>query len=84
MIVADEKWLHALAWGPAVVGHGLLPFLALAAAVTGFRRALRKRLNATREDADQAVFVLLAVAFVILTVTGVWFRGEGMTLTWPW
>jgi quinol-cytochrome oxidoreductase complex cytochrome b subunit len=84
LILADEKWLHALGWGPAVVGRGLLPFLVLAAGVTGFRLVLRRRLNATREDADQAVFVLLAVAFMVLTVTGVWFRGEGMALAWPW
>jgi hypothetical protein len=28
--------------------------------------------------------VLLAVAFAVLTLIGVWFRGEGMTLSWPW
>ena len=83
-IIADEKWLHSLAIGPTVVGHGLLPFLILAAGVVGFRLALRKRLGATREDADQAVFVLLAAGFAVLTTTGVWFRGEGMALVWPW
>jgi hypothetical protein len=30
------------------------------------------------------MFVLLAVAFVILTGTGVWFRGAGMALAGPW
>ena len=64
---------------PAVIGHGLVPFLVLAAAVLGFRLVLRKKLKATREDADQAVFVLLAVAFAIMTVTGVLVprRGHG-------
>ena len=23
-------------------------------------------------------------AFVVLTVTGIWFRGSGMALCWPW
>jgi quinol-cytochrome oxidoreductase complex cytochrome b subunit len=32
----------------------------------------------------QSVFVLLMVAFIILTITGIWFRGKGMMLIWPW
>ena len=35
------------------------------------------------DPAVQAVVVLLAVALLVLTVIGNWFRGEGMTLTWP-
>jgi hypothetical protein len=75
------EWLRSMA---PVVGQGLLPFLVLAAAVFGFRLILRKRLAASREDADQAVFVLLATAFAVLTMIAVWFRGEGMALVWPW
>ena len=84
LIIADEMWLQTTSWAPAVISHGLLPFLVLAAAVIGFRLVLRKQLNATREDADQAVFVLVGVAFMVLTITGVWFRGAGMALVWPW
>ncbi len=84
LIVADEMWLQTTAWAPSVISHGLLPCLVLAAVVVGFRMVLRKQLNATREDADQAVFVLLGVAFAVLTITGVWFRGAGMALVWPW
>ena len=40
----------------------------------------RRRLGATLNESVQAVAVLLAVAFAILTLTGVWFRGEGMAL----
>ena len=39
---------------------------------------------AARIEKVQALFVLLFVAFVILTVTGVWFRGPSMMLVWPW
>ena len=28
--------------------------------------------------------MLVAVAFAVLTLIGVWFRGEGMALVWPW
>ena len=84
LIIADEMWLQTTTWAPSVFSHGLLPFLVLAAAVVGFRMILRKKLDATREDADQAVFVLMGVAFAVLTITGVWFRGAGMALVWPW
>jgi hypothetical protein len=28
--------------------------------------------------------MFLLVSFVVLTITGVWFRGQGMVLAWPW
>jgi uncharacterized integral membrane protein len=45
---------------------------------------VRSRFGATRLEAAQALFVLLAVGFAVLTVTGIWFRGPGMKLVWPW
>ena len=30
------------------------------------------------------VFVLLAVSFITLTLIGIFFRGEGMALVFPW
>ena len=41
----------------------------------------------TRVDvlaAFAALFVFLAVAFAVMTATGIWFRGAGMRLAWPW
>jgi quinol-cytochrome oxidoreductase complex cytochrome b subunit len=45
---------------------------------------LRRRLGATLNEAVQALVVLLAVGLAVLTVIGVWFRGPGMALVWPW
>ena len=47
-------------------------------------RIVTRRFSASRAETVQAVFVLLAVGFAVLTVTGIWFRGEGMRLVWPW
>ncbi len=76
-----EGWLPGL---PPVIAQGLIPFGILTAAVVGFRWITKKFFGAMREDADQAVFVLLLVGFAVLTATAVWFRGEGMALGWPW
>jgi quinol-cytochrome oxidoreductase complex cytochrome b subunit len=64
--------------------RGLLPLAALLGALAGFVTVLRKRFRATTNEWTQAVLVLLAVAFAMLTVIGVYFRGEGMALAWPW
>ena len=67
-----------------VIGNGIIPTAGLLLVLGGFYAVLRKRLCATRNEAVQAVFTLCLTAFGVLTITGVWFRGEGMRLTFPW
>jgi hypothetical protein len=62
---------------------GVLPLAAIVAVGWGCFR-LARRSGATGAEAAQAVVVLLGVAFVVLTLIGVWFRGPGMALAWPW
>ncbi|HSG81255.1 MAG TPA: cytochrome b N-terminal domain-containing protein [Gemmatimonadota bacterium] len=86
-IVADELWIGSDGWLPGlppVIGVGLVPVTIMLAALLGFAWLLKKRYGATRDELIQTAFVLLATAFVVLTVTGVWFRGPGMALVWPW
>jgi quinol-cytochrome oxidoreductase complex cytochrome b subunit len=44
---------------------------------------MKRKFQASRLESVQAVFVFLAVGWVILTVTCVFFRGQGMKLRWP-
>jgi len=67
-----------------LVTHGVLPMLVLAVIVGFFYWALKWRFQASKNEAVQAVFILLLAAYAVLTVTGVWFRGAGMVLTVPW
>ncbi len=87
LVVADEALLGASgasAGGATLVTRGVLPVAALlAVCVLGFR-LLRSRLGATRLEAAQALFAFLAAVFVVLTLTGIWFRGPEMRLVWPW
>jgi quinol-cytochrome oxidoreductase complex cytochrome b subunit len=69
---------------PAVIGDGLIPFVLLLSAMALFYRILRRRFSASRNETVQTVFILLLTAFIIMTITGVWFRGAGMKLVWPW
>jgi len=67
---------------PNVVRNGLLPFLAMLAIGGSFYALARKRMSASKNEAVQAVFTLVMVSFVTLTVIGIWFRGAGMQLMW--
>jgi quinol-cytochrome oxidoreductase complex cytochrome b subunit len=69
---------------PAIVREGLLPFLMIWAGLFLFSRLLKKACGANKNERTQALFILLATAFGVLTVTNVWFRKEGMALAVPW
>ncbi len=86
-ILADEYVLNLgkrLPSLPQSVSNGLLPTGVLALMVLGFCGLIRRRYTASRIESVQAVFTLLTVGFVVLTVTGVFFRGASMRLAWPW
>jgi len=86
-IIADEFFIDFTAWlpgPPTVISNGLLPVVIVAVVVIGFYLLIKKKYAATKNEALQAVFVLLLVSFIILTLTGIWFRGQGMALSWPW
>jgi quinol-cytochrome oxidoreductase complex cytochrome b subunit len=86
-VVTDAALLGSSAaptGGATLVTRGLLPVAALLAACVAGLRLLRRRLGATRLEAVQAIFVFLATGFLVLTATGIWFRGAGMRLVWPW
>jgi quinol-cytochrome oxidoreductase complex cytochrome b subunit len=86
-ILLDEFAIGPGGWFPGtapVISNGLLPCTALVAAIVGFYSLLKKHFKASKNETVQAMFVLLVVGFTVLTVTGVWFRGAGMALVWPW
>ncbi len=87
LVLADAAILGAAgnpSGGAALLARGVLPTAALLLACGAAFRFVRSRFGATRLEATQALFVFLAVAFAVLTATGIWFRGTGMRLVWPW
>jgi len=86
-ILLDEFAIGPGGWLPGtapVIGSGFVPFAIFVAAIVAFYVFLKRVFSASKNETVQAIFVLLVVSFVILTITGVWFRGAGMTLVWPW
>jgi len=86
-VLVDEHLVGSDGWFPgaaSIVSNGVVPFALLIAGIAVYGMLLRKIFAPTRSEMVQTLFVLLFVAFVVLTATGVWFRGEGMSLVWPW
>lgn len=87
LILVDEFVVGPEGWWPGMppfVSHGAVPTVLTVLALAAFYWFTRKRLAASRNEAVQALFALLVACFLVLTVTGIWFRGEGMALVWPW
>jgi quinol-cytochrome oxidoreductase complex cytochrome b subunit len=85
-IIVDEFVIDFASWMPdlsPVVRNGILPTVFVLAGIIGFYWLVKKKYAATNNESIQSVFVLFVVAFTILTITGIWFRGAGMALMWP-
>jgi hypothetical protein len=85
-ILLDEYVIDFVAWIPGIpslLSNGVIPLAFILAGVWGFYSMMKRRHGASKEETVQMVFVFLLTAFVILTVTGIWFRGTAMKLAWP-
>jgi quinol-cytochrome oxidoreductase complex cytochrome b subunit len=85
-ILADEYVIDLAALMPSVpnfISNGLIPFVILLVGSFGFYVIIKRKYSATNNESIQALFVLFLFAFIIFTITGIWFRGTGMKLMWP-
>jgi len=75
------RWMP---WLPGAVSEGLVPVGIGLALLAALMASLRRSTGATKNEIVQAGFAALTTAFLVLTAAGIWFRGPGMALTWPW
>jgi drug/metabolite transporter (DMT)-like permease len=86
-ITADEFLINLTSWLPglpAEISNGLIPFILVTAVLYGFYVIMQKRYNASKAETMQALIIFIIVSFLVMTAAGIWFRGEGMLLSWPW
>jgi quinol-cytochrome oxidoreductase complex cytochrome b subunit len=86
-ILLDDFVIDFAAWMPGLppaISNGLVPLGIVLFGFYGFYMLLKRRYSAKRNEAIQMIFVFFITVFIILTVTGIWFRGLGMALMWPW
>ncbi len=85
-ILADEYLVDIPGWlpgAPLLISDGLLPATVCLVVLGMFYKLMKKHYAASKDELVQTIFILFLVAFILLTVTGIWFRGEGMNLKWP-
>ncbi|NDJ84891.1 MAG: DUF4405 domain-containing protein [Chloroflexi bacterium] len=87
LVIADEYYINLpeqLPSLPTIISNGWVPFAWTMAGLWLYWELLRGPLKAAISEARQSMFTLILTGFVVLTIIGVFFRGEGMALDWPW
>jgi quinol-cytochrome oxidoreductase complex cytochrome b subunit len=69
---------------PGFVSNGIVPLLLLLLAMAGFYHFFLKKQSLTKSELVQAIFVFIMTCFIVLTLTGIFFRGKDMELSMPW
>lgn len=85
-VVVDEYLLDLPGWLPflpSVISNGWVPTAALLLMLYLYVELLRK-MKLKKTEIYLAIFTFLAFSFITLTVIGIFFRGEGMALIFPW
>ncbi len=86
-ILVDEFFLDWTNWLPAwpsLVTNGLIQLSIILLGLFGLDEFIKRIFNANREERILFIFLFLLVALLVLTATGIFFRGAGMNLVWPW
>ncbi|MCL1693908.1 MAG: cytochrome b N-terminal domain-containing protein [Actinomycetia bacterium] len=86
-VVADDRffdWTNWLANWPTIISNGFIPLALVVMALALLDLWIDRVLKGTLEERILFLFTFAVVALIVLTVIGVFFRGPGMELFWPW
>jgi len=86
-IALDEFVLHWTGWlptWPPLISNGVIPLAVVLLALLAVDEWATRTFHADLEERVLSVATILFVAFMVLTIVGIFFRGFGMSLQWPW
>jgi len=86
-VVADDlffDWTNWLANWPTIISNGFIPLALVVIVLALLDLWIDRTLKGTLEERILFLFTFVVVALIVLTVIGVFFRGPGMELFWPW
>lgn len=69
---------------PGIITIGLIPFSLGAGTMFYFLKYLKQKFSSNRSEIIQSTVIIMVTSYTVLTITGIFFRGEGMKLLWPW
>jgi len=86
-VVLDEYVLNWNAWLPTwdmLISNGLIPLALVLLPLILLDEWMHRTFHADTEERVLFIATFLFTAFIVLTVIGIFFRGPGMSLYWPW
>lgn len=86
-VVLDEFVLNWSAWLPSwdtLLSNGLIPLAVIFIPLILLDEWTVKTFHADTEERVLFIATFLFTAFLVLTIVGIFFRGPGMSLYWPW
>lgn len=86
-VLADEFLLDWTGWLPgwsSLITNGVIPLSIILLGLFGLDDFVHRFFHANREERILFIFVFLFISLIVLTVIGIFFRGAGMSLVWPW
>jgi quinol-cytochrome oxidoreductase complex cytochrome b subunit len=78
------KWLQDEQGAPEWVGGIVLSSLIVLAGIGALVVSVQRIFRPTRRELIIALFTGFFVSYILLSIFGTSFRGEGQSLTWPW
>jgi quinol-cytochrome oxidoreductase complex cytochrome b subunit len=86
-VFVDEFLLQWSVWlpgWPSLISEGLVPLAVVLMGLFSVDEIIKRAFQATFEERVQFMFLLILMALVVMTLVGIYFRGPGMELFWPW
>lgn len=86
-LLLEEYFLHFEDWlprWPKGISEGLIPFVLLLGSFGLYVLFLKRKYKASIYEIVVGLFTVFVVAYIVLSIIGIWFRGESMQLYWPW
>lgn len=86
-VLLDEFVLDWAGWLPTwntLLSNGLIPLAVVALPLLWLDSWTVKAFHADTEERVLFIATFLFTAFLVLTIIGIFFRGPGMALYWPW
>ncbi len=81
LLPSPEKVLPSIS---PLITTGFIPFTILVGTFVVFLKFLVKKFTLNRSEYIQSVIIALIISYSILSIIGIFFRGQGMGLMWPW
>ena len=85
-ILLEEYVLHFEDWlpgWPKAISEGVIPFVLLLGSFAVYIVFIKRKYKANTLEIVVGLFTIFVVAYIILSIIGIWFRGEGMVLLLP-